>query len=50
MRKSDAIIQAIRESLENAPRKKQAPPLWDGKTAQRIVDVIRKYESGGLKV
>jgi len=38
----DRILDAYRNALSGKWRKPQIPPLWDGKAAERIVDVILK--------
>jgi UDP-N-acetylglucosamine 2-epimerase (non-hydrolysing) len=42
-REAEAIIQAIRDRLNESPRRQPILPLWDGKAAQRIVGVMRKF-------
>jgi UDP-N-acetylglucosamine 2-epimerase (non-hydrolysing) len=39
---SDRILTAARSLLRRAVRQSQRPPLWDGKTAPRIVTIIRE--------
>jgi hypothetical protein len=39
---SDRILNAARSLLRRAVRQSQRPPLWDGKTAPRIVTIIRE--------
>jgi UDP-N-acetylglucosamine 2-epimerase (non-hydrolysing) len=36
----DAILGAAREVLEGRAKKGNRPELWDGKAAQRIVDLL----------
>ena len=35
-----AILTAVRETLENAPRPAMIPELWDGHASSRILDVL----------
>jgi len=36
------ILSAYREVIGGGGRKPQAPPLWDGRAAERVVDVLRE--------
>ena len=36
------------QALEEGPARKEPPPLWDGKTAGRIVDVIEAWGAGRI--
>jgi UDP-N-acetylglucosamine 2-epimerase (non-hydrolysing) len=40
------LEKAISEALDGATRPRQVPPLWDGKAAERIADVVEAW--GGL--
>ena len=40
------IIDAANEILENGGKAGRIPELWDGKTAQRIADLIQKIIEG----
>jgi len=44
--KKDDILRAIKPILEGAPVSGKIPEKWDGKAAERIVDVLLKIESG----
>ena len=36
----DAILKALTQIAEGGPASPRRPPLWDGRTAERIVDVL----------
>ena len=38
--KPDGIIRAYREAMQNEGRASSVPPLWDGRAAERIVDIL----------
>ena len=39
---TEAIIGAAREALAEPPRRGRVPPLWDGRTAERVADVLEQ--------
>ena len=39
--KRDALLKATDEALKSAGGEVKAPPMWDGKAAERIADVLR---------
>jgi UDP-N-acetylglucosamine 2-epimerase (non-hydrolysing) len=39
----DGIRAALRQALDGAPVATDPPPLWDGRAAGRIVDVLRAW-------
>ncbi len=39
----DRILAAARSVLNNPKRQPRRPPLWDGKAAQRIVQILREH-------
>lgn len=41
----DAVVAAVEAALD-APRTSHRPPLWDGATAPRIVDVLLSRIAG----
>jgi UDP-N-acetylglucosamine 2-epimerase (non-hydrolysing) len=41
----DALIAAVEDILMNGGKKGRIPPMWDGKAAERIVEVISAYLS-----
>ena len=43
----DDVVAATLAVLRGAARSPRRPPLWDGKSAQRIVDVLIRTYSGG---
>ncbi|HWY21012.1 MAG TPA: UDP-N-acetylglucosamine 2-epimerase (non-hydrolyzing) [Candidatus Acidoferrum sp.] len=40
---SDRILAAARSILRSSVRSSQSPPLWDGRTAPRIVTILREH-------
>jgi UDP-N-acetylglucosamine 2-epimerase (non-hydrolysing) len=40
---SERILAAARFILRNPAREFRRPPLWDGKAAQRIVEILREH-------
>jgi len=41
----NAILEAARSILSGRGKKGSVPPLWDGKTAERISEILLKYDS-----
>lgn len=46
--KTSVIMQEATKILDNKGKKGSIPPLWDGKTAQRIVNIICQRTAGGV--
>lgn len=44
----EAIRQAIRRVLSGNGKKGSVPPLWDGRAAERIADIVIRKASGSL--
>ena len=40
----EAILSAAREILSGNGKKGNVPPLWDGRAAERIIDVLLRPE------
>ena len=40
----EAILSAAREILSGNGKEGNVPPLWDGRAAERIVDVLLRTE------
>lgn len=38
----ERIVQEASKILQNSQPASASPPLWDGKTSQRIVEILRK--------
>ena len=47
---SENIKPALDKLFAGGWKKGSVPPLWDGKTAQRIVEIIERLNSSGKKV
>jgi UDP-N-acetylglucosamine 2-epimerase (non-hydrolysing) len=43
--KQEALLAAAQAALKSDRKRGVVPPLWDGMTAQRIVEAITVYES-----
>ena len=45
--RAERIVAEARRILEGDQRRGDAPPLWDGRTAPRIVEVLRRHPARG---
>ena len=44
----EKIVAEVKKVLEGNTRVSQCPSLWDGRTAERIIAILARHQSGGL--